>query len=187
MAEPRPIVIRRVTAADAAAFARLMADPAVQPSLMQLPYTNEAAWRKRLDEPPAPGQPDIRLLAERPDDSGQRVMVGQAGFNAAGLALRRRHAVIMGIGVAPSAQGQGVGTALMQALCDYADQWAAILRVELTVFADNAGAIRLYERHGFKREGYHRGYALRAGRYEDVLTMARWHPSPPGLVDHAAA
>ena len=139
MAEPRAIQIRRVTAGDAVALAHLMADPAVQPNLMQLPYTNEAAWRKRLEDQPPPGQPDVQLLAERPDDSGQMVMVGQAGFNAAGLAVRRRHVVSMGIAVAPSAQGQGVGTALMQALCDYADQWAAILRIELQVFADNAG------------------------------------------------
>jgi putative acetyltransferase len=69
----------------------------------------------------------------------------------------------------------------MQALCDYADGWAQILRIELTVFADNQRAIALYESCGFRREGLHRGFALRHGRYEDVLTMARLHPSPPAL------
>ena len=29
----------------------------------------------------------------------------------------------LGIGVCAAAQGQGVGTALMQAMCDFADRW----------------------------------------------------------------
>ena len=180
------VQLRRATVADAAAIARLFADPAVQPSLMQLPFANEALWRKRLDEPVPVGQPDILLVAESQDAGGQWTMLGQAGLNSTSPALRRRHVALLGIAVTPSAQGQGVGSALLQALCDYADEWAGLLRIELTVFADNTGAIRLYERHGFKREGYHRGYALRSGRYDDVATMARWHPSPPGLAELAA-
>jgi len=31
------------------------------------------------------------------------------------------------------------------------------------------------------QEGLHRGYALRAGHYVDSLSMARLHPSPPGI------
>ena len=42
--------------------------------------------------------------------------------------VRRRHVAMLGIAVAPEAQGQGVGTALMQAMCDYADRWLGLLR-----------------------------------------------------------
>jgi putative acetyltransferase len=85
----------------------------------------------------------------------------------------------LGLAVLPEAQGQGVGRALMHALCDWADNWGHVLRLELTVFADNHRAIRLYERCGFVHEGRHVGYALRDGRYDDVLSMARLHPKPP--------
>ena len=55
----------------------------------------------------------------------------------------------LGISVAPAAQGKGVGTALMAALCDYADKWIGAMRIELTVYADNDVALRLYEKFGF--------------------------------------
>jgi putative acetyltransferase len=93
--------------------------------------------------------------------------------------VRRSHAVGLGISVARHAHGQGVGSALMRALTEYADQWGHILRIELTVFADNARAIALYERFGFEHEGLHRGFALRNGQYSGVLSMARLHPNPP--------
>lgn len=67
----------------------------------------------------------------------------------------------------------------MEALCDYADQWAQILRIELTVYADNERAIKLYRGMGFELEGRHRGYALRHGVFTDALCMARLHPQPP--------
>ena len=69
----------------------------------------------------------------------------------------------------------------MQALCDYADQWGQILRIELTVFSDNARAVALYKRFGFEHEGTHRGFALRAGAYADAFSMARLHPNPPSI------
>ena len=69
----------------------------------------------------------------------------------------------------------------MQAVCDYADGWAQILRIELTVFVDNAGAIALYQRFGFRHEGRHVAFAMRQGAYHDVLSMARLHPKPPQL------
>ena len=70
----------------------------------------------------------------------------------------------------------------MQALCDYADRWAQVLRIELTVFVDNERAITLYRKFGFRLEGTHRGYALRDGAYADVHAMARLHPQPPAIV-----
>lgn len=174
--DTEPLTIRRARPQDAADFVRIMAEPAVLANLMQLPYPSEEAWRQRLTDNDATGRTDLALVAER----GGRV-VGSAGLHPAGGALRRRHAAMLGISIAAEAQRQGVGTALMQALCDYADRWAQLLRIELTVFADNAPAIALYRRFGFEHEGLHRAFALRDGQYADALSMARLHPNPPTL------
>ena len=170
------ISIRRARPDDAGAIAHMMADPAVFPSLMQMPYVNEEAQRNRLVDAQAPGKIDLSLVAERGGE-----IVGSAGLHPTGPAVRRRHVMMLGISVLPSAQGQGVGSAPMQALCDYADRWMGVHRIELTVFADNEGAIGLYRKFGFETEGRHRGYALRDGRFADALTMARLHPAPPTI------
>ena len=41
------LLVRRATLADAAAYARIMGDPAVYPGLMQMPHTSEEIWRAR--------------------------------------------------------------------------------------------------------------------------------------------
>ena len=154
--------------------------PAVLPGLMQMPHTNEALWRSRLEEGTAAGKNDLLLTAERGG-----VIVGTSGLHPSTQQIRRRHVAMIGISVAPEAQGTGVGTALMQAMCEYADRWMGVLRIELTVFVDNAPALALYRRFGFEIEGRLRGYAMRDGRYEDAFTMARIHPDPPGIAPHA--
>lgn len=173
------LTIRRAALGDAAAFARTMGHPEVLANLMQLPYADAAQWDARLRESLAPGRADLVLVAERPDAAGLPQVVGNAGLHPVGAALRRRHVMSLGIAVHPEAQGQGVGRALMQALCDWADRWGQVLRTELQVYADNARAIALYQRFGFCVEGRHVGYALRDGRYVDSLSMARLHPEPP--------
>ncbi len=175
------LAIRRATPADAAAYARIMADPAVFPGLMQMPHANEELWRARLVESVAPGKHDLLLVAEQGGD-----IVGTCGLHPVGPALRRRHVVAIGISVAPEAQGQGVGSALMHAMCDYADRWMGVLRIELSVYVDNAAAIALYRKFGFETEGRHRGYAMRDGRYVDAFAMARIHPDPPSIELRAA-
>jgi L-phenylalanine/L-methionine N-acetyltransferase len=171
------ITVRRAQIKDAAALARIMGDPAVYPGLMQLPFTDEELWRGRLTEILAPGKQDVMLCAELDGE-----VVGNSGMHPAGNSLRRRHAWSLGISVHPSAQGRGVGTALMQAMCDYADNWAAALRLELSVYTDNTTAIALYKKFGFVIEGTFKGYVLRHGVYVDAHTMARFHPNPPGIV-----
>lgn len=168
------VTVRRASPADAAAFARIMSDPSVYPGLMQLPLGDEHQWRDRLTESCAPGRQDLVLAAEL-DGS----VVGTAGLHSTGPALRRRHVMTLGISVAGSAQGRGVGKALMATMCDFADNWAGVLRLELTVYTDNERAIGLYRRFGFEHEGTHRAYALRHGVYADVHAMARLHPTQP--------
>lgn len=170
------ITIRRANPQDAAAFARIMGDTEVYPGLLQLPYPSEERLRVWLADMQQAGQPDLLLLAERGGN-----VVGSAGLHPAGNSLRRRHAMFLGLSVVREAQRLGVGSALMQALCDYADGWAHVLRLELTVYVDNVAAIALYRKFGFAVEGTHRAYALRDGAYVDAHAMARLHPRPPVL------
>lgn len=162
------LTIRRAAPDDAPAVARYMADEAVFGELLQLPYPDEARWRKRLESSSTPGAVDLHLVAVR-----DAQVVGAAGLFVPTPAVRRRHAASLGISVARDAQGQGVGSALMAALIDYADRWAGLTRLELTVWADNRVAQALHRKFGFEEEGRLRGYGLRAGAYVDALTMAR--------------
>ena len=170
-----PLLIRRARAADAEDFCQMMADPEVYAALMQLPMPSVEMWHKRLADSEEGKDGQLHLVAERDGH-----VVGSTGLHPA-LQLRRRHCAVLGISVAQRAQGQGVGSALLQALCDYADNWAQLLRLELTVFCDNTRALALYQRCGFVHEGTHRAFALRRGVYADVFSMARLHPRPPGL------
>lgn len=181
-AQSAVITVRRATTHDAAAMSRIMGEPGVLANLMQLPYSSEELWAARLAENALPGRLDLPLVAEL---GGQ--VVGCCGLHPAGPAARRRHVMMLGISVASAAQGCGVGSALMAAMCNYADRWMGVLRLELTVYADNEVAIRLYRKFGFEIEGLHRGYAMRDGAYVDAVAMARIHPNPPGIAPRGDA
>ena len=168
------IAVRRATVGDAEGFAAMLSNPEVYPWLLQMPYGSAEHWRVRLAENAVPGKPDVLLVAVTDDDH----VVGGAGLHPVGGSPRRRHSMSLGMQVQPAWQRQGVGTTLMRALCDYADNWLGLLRLELEVYADNHKAQALYERFGFVREGRHRGDTLRDGVYVDSLSMARLNPAP---------
>ena len=75
-------------------------------------------------------------------------------------------------------QDKGIGTALMEAAMDMADNWLNVKRAELQVYTDNARAIHLYEKSGFLIEGTHRAFAFRDGQYVDAHSMARVRETP---------
>jgi putative acetyltransferase len=174
--EPADIQLRRARPDDAESFAAMMNDPAVFPGVLQMPHTDAAFWRERLKDPGGPSTSELHLVALH-----EGLVVGSAGLHPVGPAVRRRHAVGLGITVAGPWQGRGVGTRLMAALCEHADRWLGVLRIELTVYADNTAAMALYRKFGFELEGTHRAYALRDGCLVDAHCMARLHPQPPGL------
>jgi len=168
------IALRRATVADAEGFAAMLSHPEVYPQLLQMPFGSAEHWRVRLGENAEPGKPDLLLVAVT--DAGE--VVGGAGLHPVGASPRRRHAMKLGMQVQPAWQGQGVGTRLLEALVDYADNWLGLLRLELEVYADNHGAQALYRRFGFVQEGLHRCDTLRGGHYVDSLSMARLNPAP---------
>lgn len=171
---------RRAAPADAEAFVRLMSDEDVISELLQTPYPGVESWRKRLESQAADVE-GIHLVAVHGSE-----VVASAGFHGHPNVPRLRHSAMLGIGVARAWQGRGVGSEMMRRLLDLADNWLGLLRIELSVYTDNARAIALYRKHGFEMEGTLRAFALRQGRYADVYTMARLHPHPPLLPAPAA-
>jgi putative acetyltransferase len=166
------IIIRRVEPTDFEALQRLYSGQRVIWGTAQLPYPSVDMWRKRLAEPPE----GLFGIVACIDDQ----VVGHLNIHTSPDRPRRRHAGQIGMVVRDDFQGQGVGTALLQAALDLADNWLNLRRIELEVYTDNEPAVRLYTRAGFVIEGTLRQYAFRDGQYVDVYTMARFRPEHSG-------
>ena len=79
---------------------------------------------------------------------------------------------LLNITVAPQRQGQGLGTGLLEALCDWSRQRRAQW-LWLEVRASNVRALAVYQRFGFKRVGERKAYyPLAPGRREDAVVMS---------------
>ena len=92
-----------------------------------------------------------------------------------GSCRRIAHRGSLGISVRENWRGQGIGTAMLQALIDWAEANPLIEKIGLSVFANNVDAIRLYERLGFVEEGRQpREMKLGPGEYADNILMYRF-------------
>lgn len=159
--------------------ARRLDDAEAMCAMASLPKFRHGTLR-----PPFPSVEGTRAWLEKggPDDLHVVAMLEDRLVGSASLLRqggRRRHVADLAIGVHDEAQGIGVGRALMHALTDAADRWLDLRRIELTVFADNEAAVRLYRRFGFVEEGRLRDYAFRDGTYVDALFMGRLRTSTP--------
>ena len=67
---------------------------------------------------------------------------------------------------------RGLGTFAVSHLLSHAFADMNLNRVQLGVLADNAPAIGLYRKLGFRTEGRLREYAYKDGRYMDMLLMS---------------
>ena len=172
MAPRRPaITIRRAAVADAEAIAATFASPKAMAGTLQVPFPSLEKWRKWLaDSPPD----DFVLVAVIGGE-----VVGNLGLHLTSKSPRRRNAAALGMSVRDEWHRRGVGSALLAAAVDLADNWLNFKRIELTVYTDNAVALALYRKFGFEIEGTLRAYAFRGGRFIDAYTMARIAPLQP--------
>lgn len=157
--------IRRVEPGDYKAVCAVHAQPNALRGTLQLPFPSEEMWKKRIE---GYGDETFALVACVDGE-----VVAMAGLNLFPKTPRRRHVGHVGLAVHDKWQSKGVGTALMRALIELADNWLNLSRLELTVFTDNEPALKLYKKLGFEIEGTHRKFAFREGEYADCYAMAR--------------
>lgn len=162
------LIIRHAEPGDFDGMRDVMSQPNALHGTLQLPYPSLELWKKRMAEQKDTDKVLLAVLDGR--------IVGNLGLHPAAPQLRRRHAYSLGMAVHDDFQRQGVGSALMAAAIDLADNWMQIDRLELTVYVDNPSAIALYRKFGFEIEGTHKNYAFRNGRFTDSYSMARLRP-----------
>jgi putative acetyltransferase len=160
------ILVRAAEPNDYEAIHQIFLGPKVVWGTLQLPFPSVEMWRQRTAEP---SEGTYRLVA-----CLEQQLVRQLDIHTLPNQPRRRHAGQLGMSVRDEFQRKGVGTALLQAAVDLADNWLNLLRLELEVYSDHEPAVQLYKRFGFAIEGTLVRYAYRAGQYVDVYTMARF-------------
>ncbi|KAF3031510.1 hypothetical protein E8E12_002136 [Didymella heteroderae] len=78
----------------------------------------------------------------------------------------------IGIDILPGFQGKGYGREAIEWALDYAFRRAGLHRVRIRAFEWNAGALRLYEKVGFKIEGREREALWHEGRFWDGVELS---------------
>jgi putative acetyltransferase len=156
--------IRALHPDDAEDLYYLWSHPWVGRTTMQVPSQELWLAEKRVENRP-PGY--HRLVAEL---AGQVVGTISIGISQNPRMNRSAH---LGMMVAPEFWGLGIGSRLMAAILDLADNWLNLRRVELEVHTDNPAAIHLYEKFGFEIEGTKRFHTFGDGRWTNTYLMAR--------------
>ena len=163
------ITVRHSEPEDYEAVHRVYSGPRAIADTLGLPFSSREPWRERLAQ----------------QREGEVSLVACLGGEVVGhLSVypyrepRRRHSGHFGMAVRDDWQGKGVGTKLLEAALDLADNWLGLTRLDLRVFVDNEAAIALYRKFGFEVEGTHEQFALRGGEYVDAHVMARLKQPP---------
>lgn len=162
------ITIRAAEPTDYAAVCEVMSQPIAQANTLQLPMASLDLWKTRLAEFPAGSHMLVAVVDGK--------VVGNLGLHPAAKHIRRRHVGALGMAVHDAYQSNGVGSALMKAAIDLADNWLQYSRLELEVYIDNHAAIALYKKFGFAVEGTHPHDSFRNGEFIDCLSMGCLRP-----------
>lgn len=151
--------------------------PATSADEPRLDEIDRATWSPQVSPGP-PRADDVPFF--RPRLAPEDVLVAEQDGELLGFAAVTQaspmsaHAgvlVVNGLGVAPAAQGAGVGRALIEAAVEQARARGA-RKLTLRVLGSNTRALALYERAGFVVEGTLVAEYLLEGRPVDDLLMA---------------
>lgn len=150
MKQPAPFVARRLTPADAHAYAHLRRE-----ALLAEPW----AFLRSTDNDPSSDPETVATRLKNPEsvifavvsgtgEPGATVLAAAAVVRS-GFAKTRHRAEIGGVYVTPSFRGQGLGRVIVHGCIEVARAWPGVDLVTLSVSERTPRAQRLYESLGF--------------------------------------
>ncbi len=105
------------------------------------------------------------------DQDGAWFIAEVDGETVGSASIQGRGVAHLGMQVARSHRGRGIGSSLLEASIEWARQ-AGAHKIALEVWPHNEAAIALYEKFGFEREGYLRKHwRRRSGELWDSVVM----------------
>jgi len=160
--------LRAAEREDVKKFHEWVNDPEVTRGLslyLPLSMVDEENWFNGLAQR---AQNEKPLVIEVREGDGWR-MIGNSGVFGIDWASR---AAELGIMIGDKSEwNKGYGTEVMNLLQHHCFETLNLNRVFLRVYAENARAIRSYEKAGFVREGRLRDAVYKHGKYDDVILM----------------
>ena len=165
---PNEFNIRPLHTTDAKSLHDIMTHTAVTEMLLKLPcmeFSETVEWVEKT----SPQQ--HRLALEK-----NGIIIG-TGTLTQGQNQRINHSANINVMVYPDYWGQGVGTAVTNALLNIADNWLDLKRVQAEPFTHNTAAINLFKKFGFETEGIRHMVAFGAGKWLDDHVLVRLHHS----------
>lgn len=166
------ITLREARPPDAPAILAFMKTLLAEPDVYMLRTAGEFKYTLKQEE---------ALLREFHSRTNSIFIVAEAAGQIVGLADLQggrydsdRHCAELSISVAKAWRGKGVGSQMIDYLLQWARKNAWLKRVYLFVAAPNEGAVSLYERFGFVKEGHMPRDYHRNGQYYDSYIMGLW-------------
>ncbi|KTQ67954.1 GNAT family N-acetyltransferase, partial [Enterobacter cancerogenus] len=84
------------------------------------------------------------------------------------ISPENREEADIGYTVIPAAQGKGIASEALRAVCDYAFNQTGVKAINAWVLADNTGSVRVLEKTGFVRtQVLEKAYEIDGVRYDD--------------------
>lgn len=134
-------------------------------------YAQEAAKLEALCFSQPWSQMQLSEAAASPLYRMLSAMLGESFAGYCGFQYVQNEGYITNVAVLPEFRCMGVGSALVNGMCDCArDMGLSFLTLEVRL--SNEDAVRLYEKHGFKPVGNRKGFY--ASPREDALLMTNF-------------
>jgi RimJ/RimL family protein N-acetyltransferase len=165
-----------------------LAAPRQEDTATMARWSHDAGYLRAVDTDYARPRPPEAYTAQGGDAGNAvefrlRTLEGDRliGFVALHSIEWNNRAGLLSIGIGEAEyRGKGYGSDALQLILRYAFDELNLERVGLDVIANNAAAIRAYERAGFRREGAMRHAVMRDGEWHDRLIMGILRDEWPG-------
>ncbi|MGE7603194.1 N-acetyltransferase family protein [Peribacillus sp. NPDC097675] len=129
-------------------------------------YSQQREWVQSILE----NEKETLIVAEKEGE-----IIGWIVFQMTKNRMRLSHTGTFGMMISKRYRGLGIGSMLLKALLDWAENHPSIEKVSLGVFSSNHGALSLYKKMGFLEEGRKvKEFKMGENEYVDDILMYKW-------------